>query len=151
MTTGTTREELKVSSLPETISPYTDAVRWGDLLYISGMAAIGHDGEVLAPGDVVAQARIVHEYLAATLEAAGTDFAHVLKVTIYLMDVADRRAINRIREEFFGDVRPASTLVQVSALALDGLCSNARPSLESHPREATDPDRKPGQDHGIRL
>lgn len=122
MTTNTTtRVELQVASLPDPISPYTDAVRWGDLLYVSGMAAIGHQGEVLAPGDVVAQARIVHEYLAAALEAAGTDFAHVLKVTIYLTDVADRVAVNRIREEFFGPARPASTLVQVSALALDGL------------------------------
>lgn len=116
-----TREELKVSSLPDPISPYTDAVRWGDLLFISGMAAIGHGGEVLAPGDVVAQARIVHEYLGAALAAAGTDFAHVLKVTIYLTDVADRAAINPVRQQFFGSTRPASTLVEVSALALDGL------------------------------
>lgn len=122
MTTNTAdREELKVASLPGPISPYTDAVRWGDLLYVSGMAAIGHQGEVLAPGDVVEQARIAHEYIAAALHAAGTDFAHVLKVTIYLTNVADRTAINQVRERFFGDARPASTLVEVSSLAFEGL------------------------------
>ena len=47
---------------------------------------------------------------------AGTDFAHVLKVTVFLTDISDRAAINVVREKFFGPARPASTLVEVSAL-----------------------------------
>jgi 2-iminobutanoate/2-iminopropanoate deaminase len=64
---------------------------------------------------------VVHEYLGAALEAAGTDFAHVLKVTVFLTDAADRAVVNDVRKEFFGTARPASTLIEVSALVLDGL------------------------------
>ncbi|MCW2536831.1 MAG: Endoribonuclease [Modestobacter sp.] len=115
------RTEYRVAGLPAPVSHYTDAVRWGDLLFVSGCAAIGADGAVIAPGDVAAQARVVHEYLGSALRAAGTDFAHVLKVTVYLLDVGDRAAVNEVRREFFGDALPASTLVEVSALVLPGL------------------------------
>lgn len=80
--------------------------------------AIGPDGGVIAPGDVTAQVRVVHEYVGAALRAAGTDFAHVLKVVVYL---TDRRAVNEVRKEFFGDAHAASTLVEISGLALPGL------------------------------
>jgi enamine deaminase RidA (YjgF/YER057c/UK114 family) len=121
MTTVEPRTEYRVPGLPAPVSHYTDAVRWGDLLFVSGCAAIGTDGAVIAPGDAATQARVVHEYLGAALAAAGTDFAHVLKVTVYLLDVGDRAAVNEVRREFFGDARPASTLVEVSALVLPGL------------------------------
>jgi enamine deaminase RidA (YjgF/YER057c/UK114 family) len=121
MTTVERRTEFRVPGLPAPVSHYTDAVRWGDLLFVSGCAAIGADGAVVAPGDVTAQARVVHEYLGAALRAAGTDFAHVLKVTVYLLDVDDRAAVNVVRQEFFGDALPASTLVEVSGLVLPGL------------------------------
>jgi 2-iminobutanoate/2-iminopropanoate deaminase len=121
MTTVAARTEFRVPGLPAPVSHYTDAVRWADLLFVSGCAAIGADGEVVAPGDVAAQARVVHEYLGAALQAAGTDFAHVLKVTVYLLDVGDRAAVNEVRREFFGAALPASTLVEVSALVLPGL------------------------------
>jgi reactive intermediate/imine deaminase len=110
-----------VPELVEPLSHYTDAVRWGDLLFISGQVALGSEGEVLHPGDVAGQARVVHENVAAILRQAGSDYAHVLKVTVYLTDVADRQAVNAIRKEFFGEARPASTLVEVSALAVPGL------------------------------
>lgn len=115
------REEYRVAGLPEPVSHYTDAVRWADQVYISGCAAIGQDGAAVAPGDVTAQARVVHEYLGAALLAAGTDFAHVLKVVVYLTDVNDRQAVNEVRKEFFGNARPASTLIEVSALVLPEL------------------------------
>src|SRR4051794_30309458 len=115
------REEYRVDGLPVPISHYTDAVRWRDLLFVSGCAPIGPDGQVVAPDDVRAQARVVHEYLGEALHAAGTDFAHVLKVTVFLVDAADRQVVNEVRKEFFGTARPSSTLIEVSALALDGL------------------------------
>jgi 2-iminobutanoate/2-iminopropanoate deaminase len=121
MPTTERREEYRVPGLPEPVSHYTDAVRWGDQVYISGCAAIGPDGAVVGPGDVTAQARVVHEYLDAALRAAGSDFAHVLKVVVYLTDVNDRQAVNEVRKEFFGDARPASTLIEVSALVLPEL------------------------------
>jgi 2-iminobutanoate/2-iminopropanoate deaminase len=115
------REEFRVAGLPEPLSHYTDAVRRGDLLFVSGCVAITAGGQVAAPGDVTGQAELAHEHLGRALRAAGTDFAHVLKVTVFLTRIADRAAVNEVREKFFGDVRPASTLVEVSALVLPEL------------------------------
>jgi 2-iminobutanoate/2-iminopropanoate deaminase len=120
VTTSPVREEHRVAGLPEPLSHYTDAVRWRDLLFVSGCVGMGPDGQV-PPGDVTAQARLAHENLGAVLHAAGTDFAHVLKVTVFLRSAGDRGAVNEVRKEFFGAAKPASTLIEVSALALDDL------------------------------
>ena len=114
------REEIRVSELAEPISHYTDAVRAGDLLFVSGFVSVDGDGRLVGGGDVVAQARQVFVNLGAVLAAAGATFADVVKVTVYLTDIADRARINPVRQEFFGDARPASTLVEVSALAVSG-------------------------------
>lgn len=116
-----TREEFSLETSPPALSHYTDAVRWGDVLFISGCVALDATGEVVEPGDARAQARVVHEHLGAALRAAGTDFSHVLKVTVFLTDVDDRHVVNEVRREFFGDSFPASTLVEVAALVLPGL------------------------------
>lgn len=122
MTAGIARrQEFRVEGLPEPVSHYTDAVRWGGLVFVSGCVAVDADGHVVAPGDVAAQARLVHEHLGRALLAAGSDLAHVLKVTVYLTDINDRQAVNEMRQEYFGDARPASTLVQVSALVFPEL------------------------------
>jgi len=68
----------------------------------------------------VAQARQTLENMGAVLAAAGSSFADVAKVTIFLVDIEDRPLINPVRQEFFGDARPASTLVEVSRLAIPG-------------------------------
>ena len=114
------REEIRVSELAEPISHYTDAVRAGDLLFVSGFVSVDGEGRLVGGGDVVAQARQVFVNLGAVLAAAGATFADVVKVTVYLTDIADRARINPVRQEFFGDARPASTLVEVSALAVSG-------------------------------
>jgi 2-iminobutanoate/2-iminopropanoate deaminase len=114
------REEIRVSGLAEPISHYTDAVRAGDLLFVSGVVAVDSAAALVGGDDVVAQARHVFESMAAVLGAAGCTFADVVKVTIYLTDVDDRPRINPIRQEVFGAVRPASTLVEVSRLAVEG-------------------------------
>src|SRR6184192_3560720 len=114
------REEIRVPGLAEPISHYTDAVRAGDLLFVSGCVPIDGEGNLVGGDDVVAQARQVLANVGAVLAAAGASFADVAKVTVYLTDVADRAAINPVREEVFGETRPASTLVEVSALAIPG-------------------------------
>ena len=116
----TGREEIRVGELAEPISHYTDAVRAGDLLFVSGFVPVDGEGRLVGGGDVVAQARQVFVNLGAVLAAAGATFADVVKVTVYLTDIADRARINPVRQEFFGDARPASTLVEVSALAVPG-------------------------------
>ena len=113
------REEIRAPGLPEPISHYTDAVRADNLLFLSGCVPVDGDGR-LVPGDVVAQARQVFANLRAVLEAAGAGFGDIVKVTVFLTDVDDRQAVNTVREEVFGDARPASTLVEVSRLAVEG-------------------------------
>jgi 2-iminobutanoate/2-iminopropanoate deaminase len=115
------REELRVEGLAEPISHYTDAVRYGDLLFVSGVAPIDEKSSLVGEGNVVTQARQVFLNMKKILERAGTDFDKVLKVTVYLTDVADRTKINPIRQEFFGATRPASTLIGVSELAIPGM------------------------------
>ena len=114
------REEIRVPSLAEPISHYTDAVRVGDLVFVSGCVPIDSDGRLVGEGDVVAQARQALENVRSVLAAAGCSFADVAKVTVFLTDVDDRARINPVRQEFFGDARPASTLVEVSRLAIPG-------------------------------
>jgi len=117
----TDRQEYRVEGLPEPFSHYTDAVRAGDLLFVSGCVALDANGELVGEGDVVAQARQVFSNIGLCLAAAGASFADVVKVTIFLTDIADRARINPVREQFFGETRPASTLVEVSALVLPEL------------------------------
>ena len=114
------REEIRVDVLAKPISHYTDAVRAGDLLFVSGLVAVGGDGRLVGGDDVIAQTRQVFENLRTVLDAGGCSFADVIKVTIFLTDVDDRPQINPVRQEVFGEARPASTLVEVSRLAVPG-------------------------------
>jgi reactive intermediate/imine deaminase len=116
----TGRVEYRVAGQAEPISHFTDAVRAGDLLFVSGIVPVDGDGRLVGGGDVVAQARAVFENMRAVLAAGGCTFADVAKVTVYLTDIADRATINPVRQEAFGETRPASTLVEVSALAIPG-------------------------------
>ena len=115
------REEFRVDGQCEPISHYTDAVRFGDILFVSGLAALDEDGNLVGGDDVAAQTRKVLENMASILAAAGATFADVLRVTVYLTDVDDRSLINPVRQEYFGPSRPASTLIEVSALAIPGM------------------------------
>ena len=112
------REEIRVPGLAEPISHYTDAVRAGDLLFVSGCVPVDGEGR-LVEGDVTAQTRQVLANVGAVLAAAGAGFADVVKVTVYLVDIDDRPAVNVVRQAVFGPARPASTLIEVSRLAVD--------------------------------
>jgi 2-iminobutanoate/2-iminopropanoate deaminase len=114
------REEIRVEGLAEPISHFTDAVRAGDLLFVSGIVAVDGDARLVGGDDVVEQARQVFRNMGEVLAAAECGFADVVKVTVFLTDVADRARINPVRAEIFGDTRPASTLVEVPRLAVEG-------------------------------
>jgi 2-iminobutanoate/2-iminopropanoate deaminase len=114
------RREYRVEGLAEPISHYTDAVRAGDLLFISGIVGVDGRGALVGGDDVAAQALQVFENMRAVLDEAGCRFEDVVKVTVYLTDVDDRPKINPVRREVFGDTRPSSTLVEVSRLAVPG-------------------------------
>ena len=117
----TRREEIRAEGQPEPLSHYTDAVRAeGPLLFVSGVVPVDAEGRLVGSGDVVAQSRQVFANLGAVLAVGGASFADVVKVTVFLTDVGDRARINPVRQEVFGEARPASTLVEISALAVPG-------------------------------
>ena len=117
----TQRQEFMVDGLAPPISHYCDAVRFGDLLFIAGVPPTDAKGNLVGGDDVAAQARQVFRNLKRVLDAAGASFADVLKVTVYLVDVNDRKKINPVREEYFGSARPASTLIGINELAIPGM------------------------------
>ena len=114
------RRELRVAGQAEPISHFTDAVEAGGFLFVSGIVPVDASGAVVGGDDVVAQARQVFAIMERVLAAAGATPADVVKVNVYLLDVDDRPLINPVRQEFFGSARPASTLVEVSRLAVPG-------------------------------
>ena len=101
---------------PKAIGPYSQAVRTGNVLYASGQIPIDPATGELVGGDFTAQARRVFANLAAVLEAAGTDFQHVVKATVYLTNLADFQTLNGIYAEQFGDHKPARSTVGVAQL-----------------------------------
>ena len=114
------RKEYRVPGQAEPISHYTDAVEANGLLFVSGIVPVDADGRVIGGEDVVEQARQVFRNMGEVLAAGGAGFADVLKVTVFLTDVDDRARINPVRQEVFGEARPASTLVEISRLAIPG-------------------------------
>jgi reactive intermediate/imine deaminase len=114
-------ERLRLpDQLPQPISHYTDAVVADGWVWISGMLALDANGVLIGGDDVVAQAERVHENIKAVLAKAGAGFDDVVKINVYLLRIADRAAVNTVRQRFFGESRPASTLVEVSAFVMPG-------------------------------
>jgi 2-iminobutanoate/2-iminopropanoate deaminase len=120
MTRASDRREHRVEGLPGALSHYTDAVSAGGLLFVSGIVAVDAGGTLVGRDDAVAQTRRIFEIMGAILADAGCSFADVVRVTVYLTDIDDRARINPVRQEVFGDTLPASTLVEVSRLAVAG-------------------------------
>jgi reactive intermediate/imine deaminase len=103
--------------LAEPISHYTDGVEAAGFLYVSGMLPVDAAGGLVGAGDVIRQSEQVLDNVGAVLSAAGATFGDVVRVGVYVRHMADREPINTVRRRYFGDARPASTLVEVSALA----------------------------------
>jgi 2-iminobutanoate/2-iminopropanoate deaminase len=95
--------------------------RVGDMLYISGQAAIDERGQAVGAGDFDAQAERVFQNLKRVLEAGGSSLANVVKVTIFLMDMSNFGKIVELRGKWFTPPYPADTIVEVSSLALPEL------------------------------
>ncbi len=115
------RREFSIPGLNPPISHYCDAVAYGNLLFMSGMAPLDEKLNVIGGDDVVAQAEAVFAAMKKVLDAAGAGFQDILKVTVLLTDVNDRTKINPVRQKYFGNAKPASTLFGVAALAIPGM------------------------------
>jgi 2-iminobutanoate/2-iminopropanoate deaminase len=112
------RQVIQSPHAPKAVGPYSHAVRSGTLLFTSGQIPLDPASGQIVGGSVDAQTRRVMENLAAVLTAAGTSFAHVLKTTIYLTDLADFAAVNAVYGSYFPSNPPARSTVQVAALPL---------------------------------
>jgi reactive intermediate/imine deaminase len=108
---------------PDPYEPFrlSQGFRVGDLVIVSGQAAIDQDGHIVGVGDFDAQAEQVFRNLTRVLEAAGSGLDRVVKVTIYLTDMGNFPKIVELRGTWFTPPYPADTIVEVSALALPGL------------------------------
>jgi enamine deaminase RidA (YjgF/YER057c/UK114 family) len=89
------------------------AVRAGTFVTVSGTAPLGPDGRTVAPGDAGAQARRCLEIIAAALEKAGASLKHVVRTRTLLTHIEDWEAVAAVHGEFFRDIRPANTIMQV--------------------------------------
>lgn len=110
---------MMLDGQPAPVSHYCHVVRAGNHVWVSGTVGIAPDGSV--PDGVVEQFDLAIRNLDACLKAAGGGPEHVVKVTVFLTDIDDRPLINPARQRYFGQHRPASTLVEVSALVLPKL------------------------------
>ncbi len=116
-------ERVQVKVDPDPYEPFrlSQAMRVGDLVFVSGQAAIDEAGSIVGAGDFDAQAEQTFRNVARVLDAAGSGLEHVVKVTIYLTDMANFGKIVELRRRWFSPPYPADTIVEVSALALPEL------------------------------
>jgi 2-iminobutanoate/2-iminopropanoate deaminase len=122
---------IATTDAPAAIGPYTQAIRVGDTLFTSGQIPIDPVTGNLVPGGITEQTTQVLKNLKAVLAAAGVDFLHVVKTTVFLKDMADFAAMNAVYAEYFaakGAIPPARSTVQVAALPKDSLDASGRVS-----------------------
>jgi 2-iminobutanoate/2-iminopropanoate deaminase len=113
------RQAVSTQSAPAAIGPYSQAVRAGNLLFVSGQVPIDPATGNLVPGDIAAQTRRVFQNIGEILKAAGTSFDAVVRTTVYLMDMNDFAAMNEVYATFFTAPAPARATVQVARLPKD--------------------------------
>ena len=100
----------------ESIVGYSRAVRVGNHVWVAGTTTTDEKGNVVGVGDAAAQTRYVLQKIGSALKEAGVTFTDVVRTRTFVTDIAQWEAIGRVHGEFFGEVRPAATMVEVSKL-----------------------------------
>ena len=118
MSTSLTR--VTASNLPSPVGPYSPCIVVGNLVFVSGQSGREPGTGNIEPG-VEAQTEQVLENIAAILEAAGSNLAHVIRCGVFLVDMGEFQKMNAVYARVFGDHRPARTTVEVSGLPGPGL------------------------------
>jgi 2-iminobutanoate/2-iminopropanoate deaminase len=113
------RQAISSASAPTAIGPYSQAIRAGQLVFLSGQVPLDPATGALIDGDIAAQTRRVLQNLGEVLKAAGLSFDHVVRTTVYLADLNDFPAMNDVYATFFASPAPARSTVQVARLPKD--------------------------------
>jgi 2-iminobutanoate/2-iminopropanoate deaminase len=113
------REVVSSGSAPRAIGPYSQAIRAGSLLFLSGQIPLDPATGEMVSGDIAAQTHRVFRNLGAILEAAGATFDNVVRTTVYLADMNDFPAMNEVYATYFSSPAPARATVQAARLPKD--------------------------------
>lgn len=113
------RKAVSTQSAPQAIGPYSQAVRAGSLLFVSGQIPLDPATGKIVDGDLAAQTHRVFQNLEAILQAAGASFDNVVRTTVYLADMNDFPAMNEIYATYFSSPAPARSTVQAAGLPRD--------------------------------
>ncbi len=113
------RQAVSTPAAPAAIGPYSQAIRAGSLLFVSGQIPIDPATGHMVDGDVGAQTHRVFENISAILKAAGATFDHVVRTTVYLADMNDFGAMNAVYGTYFSSPAPARATVQAARLPKD--------------------------------
>jgi 2-iminobutanoate/2-iminopropanoate deaminase len=118
-----TKQLIAVSSndAPKAIGPYSPAIKTGGMIFTSGQIGLSPVTNTFAGDDISVQTHQALKNLKAVLEAAGSDMAHVVKVTVFLKDLNDFGKMNDIYKDYFPAIKPARSTVQVAKLPKDAL------------------------------
>jgi 2-iminobutanoate/2-iminopropanoate deaminase len=113
------RQAVSSEAAPKAIGPYSQAIRAGSLLFVSGQIALDPATGAMVDGDVAAQTHRVFANLRAILEAASASFNHVVRTTVYLADMSDFATVNEIYGTYFSSPAPARATIQAARLPKD--------------------------------
>ena len=113
------KEIISTSNAPAAIGPYSQAVKAGNLLFISGQVPLDPATGAVVEGDITVQTRRVLDNVKAILTEAGADFSNVVKTTVFLRDMNDFVPMNRVYAEYYPENCPARSAVQVARLPKD--------------------------------
>jgi 2-iminobutanoate/2-iminopropanoate deaminase len=113
------RQAVSSDAAPKAIGPYSQAIRAGSLLFVSGQIPLDPATGAMIDGDIAAQTHRVFANLGAILEAAGASFDHVVRTTVYLADMNDFGVVNEIYGTYFSSPAPARATVQAARLPKD--------------------------------
>ena len=114
-----TRQAVSAPNAAKPIGPYSPAIRAGNLLFISGQVGFDPATGALVDGDISAQTDQVMRNIVSLLQAAGIDFAHVVRTTVYLADMGEFARMNEVYARYVVDPPPARSTVQVARLPRD--------------------------------
>jgi reactive intermediate/imine deaminase len=121
MTTNSKITQIKTKPDPFEAFNLSQAIAFGDLIFVSGQAALDLEGNILGKGDFDIQAEASIKNLEKVLQAGGSDLSKVLKVTIFMKDMKNFPKVIGLRKKFFKQPYPADSIVEVSSLALPEL------------------------------